>query len=289
MAGDWIKMRTNLWDDPRVTRLCDLTDQGEAAVIGGLYWLWAMADQHTEEGFLPGLTPRAIDRKTGVPGLGGALIEIGWVEEQDGGLRIVSFEEHNGASAKKRCTTAKRVANHRSGNGDVTHGALQQSNYGVTGALAREEKSREEVSPSLRSGDGAQVAPTTKRGSRLDPGWVLPKAWSDWALEKYPHWTEQIVRDEALKFRNHWHAATGKSATKLDWYGTWQNWCMSDIAQRANPMPQASIASVTAPSKAADETQAYLEKLAAETRAAREAHARRKAALEQGQPKGELA
>jgi len=48
VAGEWIKMRTNLWDDPRIARLCDLTDQSEATVIGGLYWLWAMADEHTE-------------------------------------------------------------------------------------------------------------------------------------------------------------------------------------------------------------------------------------------------
>ena len=62
MAGDWIKMRGNLWDDPRIASLCDATDQPEAMVIGGLYWLWAMADQHTEDGTLPGLTLKAIDR-----------------------------------------------------------------------------------------------------------------------------------------------------------------------------------------------------------------------------------
>ena len=42
MAGDWIKMRGNLWDDPRVAKLCDLTDCGEAQIIGKVsYWLWA--------------------------------------------------------------------------------------------------------------------------------------------------------------------------------------------------------------------------------------------------------
>ena len=34
MAGDWIKMRTNLWDDPRVSRICDITGLAEAQVIG---------------------------------------------------------------------------------------------------------------------------------------------------------------------------------------------------------------------------------------------------------------
>lgn len=79
MVGDWIKMRSNLWDDPRIARLVDLTDSSEAAVIGGLYWLWATADLHTADGFMPGLSCRQIDRKTGVLGLGQALVDIGWI------------------------------------------------------------------------------------------------------------------------------------------------------------------------------------------------------------------
>jgi hypothetical protein len=142
MAGDWIKMRSNLWDDPRVSRLCDLTESSEAAVIGGLYWLWATADQHSEDGVMPGLTSKSIDRKTGVPGLGAALVEIGWISVIATGVLIERFEEHNGASAKKRATTAKRVANHR-GNADVTQAALQEDEPSVTGALAREREEKE--------------------------------------------------------------------------------------------------------------------------------------------------
>ena len=113
MAGDWIKMRGNLWDDPRVSRLCDLTDQSEAAIVGALYWLWATADQHTEDGVMPGLTLRQIDRKTGVQGFGAALCQIGWLEDNPDGVRIVNFEDHNGTSAKRRCTDAQRKANGR--------------------------------------------------------------------------------------------------------------------------------------------------------------------------------
>lgn len=113
MAGDWIKMRSNLWDDPRVSRLCDLTDQGEAAVIGALYWLWAAADQHTETGVMTGLSLRQIDRKTGLAGFAQALCDIGWIAECEGGVCIVNFEEHNGASAKRRTLEAKRKADAR--------------------------------------------------------------------------------------------------------------------------------------------------------------------------------
>ena len=113
MAGDWIKMRSNLWDDPRVGRLCDLTGAGEAGVVGALYWLWATADQHTEDGTMPGMSSAHIDRKTGVKGIGAALVSVGWITEEDSGLSIARFEEHNGESAKRRSVDAKRKANVR--------------------------------------------------------------------------------------------------------------------------------------------------------------------------------
>lgn len=170
MAGDWIKMRSNLWDDPRVARLCDLTDQGEAAIIGGLYWLWAMADQHTEDGVLIGLTPRQIDRKTGISGFGDALVQAGWLLIDGGDAVIPHFEEHNGSSAKKRVQTARRVAAHKAGNAaDVVVGAVGSEpltlNCGlgnavsVSSALPREEKRREEEEgkPSVASGSPPQA------------------------------------------------------------------------------------------------------------------------------------
>ena len=53
----WIKMRTDLWDDPRVAALCDKLRVQEAPVIGGLYWLWKTADQHSVDGLLVEMTP----------------------------------------------------------------------------------------------------------------------------------------------------------------------------------------------------------------------------------------
>lgn len=162
MAGDWIKMRSNLWDDPRVARLCDLTDASEATVIGGLYWLWSTADQHSEDGCMPGLTPRSIDRKTGIPGFAAALIEIDWLTDDPQGVVLKRFEEHNGASAKKRAVTAKRVATHR-GNADVTQEALQEDQSGVTGALARE---REEEEKNKDIGERTDVGGETRASVR---------------------------------------------------------------------------------------------------------------------------
>lgn len=127
MAGDWIKMRSNLWDDPRVTRLADLTDTSEAAVIGGLYWLWSTADQHSVDGVMPGLSTKGVDRKTGIAGFGQALCDIGWLQDGTDGVQIPHFEEHNGDSAKKRCQTAKRVAKSKTGNVDSVSDQAQNA------------------------------------------------------------------------------------------------------------------------------------------------------------------
>lgn len=80
------------------------------------------------------------------------------------------------------------------------------------------------------------------RGKRLPADWELTKPWGEWAMAKYPHWTEAIVRDLGTGFGNHWKAKAGKDATKLDWFATWQNWCMSDITQRQYPPPKTATA-----------------------------------------------
>jgi hypothetical protein len=151
VAGEWIKVRTNLWDDPRIGQLCELTDQGEAAVIGGLYWLWATADEHSADGLLQGMTIRTIDRKTGVPGLGKALVTIGWLTEGEHGVTVARFDEHNGASAKQRAQTAKRVSNHKA-NAKVTQAALPETGDAVTDALPREDKKEELKTPHTPQG-----------------------------------------------------------------------------------------------------------------------------------------
>jgi hypothetical protein len=115
MAGDWIKMRTNLWDDPRVSRLADATRTGEATVIGGLYWLWSTADQHSVDGRLDGYTLAQVDRKTGIKGFGRALVSVGWLAEHEGGVTIPEFNAHNGASAKRRATETRRKESARAG------------------------------------------------------------------------------------------------------------------------------------------------------------------------------
>lgn len=221
MAGDWIKMRGNLWDDPRVSKLCDLTDQSEAAIVGALYWLWAAADQHTEDGLMPGLTLRQIDRKTGVQGFGAALCQIGWLEDNPDGVRIVNFEDHNGTSAKRRCTDAQRKANVRNVSASDADKQRTESGQKTPNLGAREEKRREE--------EKAEEAPSAKspRGTALPETWTLPDDWKTWAEKERPDVDPQTAADS---FRDYWVAKPGKDGRKADWLATWRNWVRNQRA-----------------------------------------------------------
>lgn len=227
MAGDWIKMRDNLWDDPRVASLCDATGQTEAPIIGGLYWLWAMADQHTEDGILPGLSTRAVDRKVGIPGFGAALVQIQWLAEVEGGLQIVRFDEHNGQSAKTRAQNAKRGAKFRAANAPVTGDGDSCNGDAVTDALPREEKRREENTT-------ASTSPVERsRVSRLPPDWQPDDSDSAFLTSQRP---DLDLRETASRFRDYWHAQPGAKGRKLDWPATWRNWVRNEKARaRASP------------------------------------------------------
>jgi hypothetical protein len=61
-----------------------------------------------------------------------------------------------------------------------------------------------------------------KRASRLNPDWVLPKDWGEWALSE--GWPETVIRQEAAKFKDYWIGRAGKDAAKLDWEATFRNW-----------------------------------------------------------------
>ncbi len=244
MAGDWIKMRGNLWDDPRVGRISDMCETSEGPVIGALYWLWTTADQHTEDGFMPGMTLRQIDRKTGLSGFGAALCDVGWIQDGPEGITIMKFEEHNGSSAKRRCMDAQRKANSRKGsapdpedgNGASASDADKtRTNEGqkAPNRGAREEKRREEVIPPPT---GGEAAGKPRPARKCPPGFAVTAEMRAWADEKYPG---VRLDEETDAFRDH----TFKAAIS-DWPGAWRNW----IRKAKSFGPQAR-ASPTAPNR----------------------------------------
>ena len=67
MAGDWIKVRSNIKDDPDVVLMAGNLNIDEFAVVGRLHAVWAWLDQHSSTGFSSiGTPPRLGVMSSGV-------------------------------------------------------------------------------------------------------------------------------------------------------------------------------------------------------------------------------
>lgn len=123
MAGSWIKMRTDLADDPAVIAIAAATGLDEDTVVGKLHRLWSWADRQTTDGNAASVTKSWIERYICAQGFVEAMVLQGWLQVDDTGISFPNFDRHNGQTGKRRALTAKRVCNARR-NANVTQSAL---------------------------------------------------------------------------------------------------------------------------------------------------------------------
>lgn len=119
MHGDAIEMRVCLLHSPRVRRMVDTLRSDESflrwaglpgegvgsaellarAVVSSLMLVWKTARSLAPDGRFDGGTMEEIDRIGGVPGLGRAMLTVGWLEADLLGVKLPNFTEHNPAPA----------------------------------------------------------------------------------------------------------------------------------------------------------------------------------------------
>ncbi|MBY4947028.1 conserved phage C-terminal domain-containing protein [Cupriavidus respiraculi] len=108
MAGDWIKMRTDLFTHPKVVRIASALKADRLRTVGGLMSVWCLFDAHSVDGKLEGYSLATIDDLIGWPGFAAAMNAVGWLDEGEESLVLPSFDTHNGQSAKRRAQDADR-------------------------------------------------------------------------------------------------------------------------------------------------------------------------------------
>lgn len=250
MAGDWIKMRTDLATDPAVIAIADDTGLDEDSVVGKLHRLWSWADQQTEDGNARGnakgnargVTEKWIDRYLGAQGFARAMASAGWLEIYDDGIVFPDFQKHNGQTGKRRALTAKRVATCKAKKGNAIGNAEVTQE-----ALPREEKRRviEDTSTNVEVAlHVPHAAPQTSEFSfPLVSGhiWQMPQLVADQYMATYAEYLD--VRKEFAKAR-HWlmepkhKARRPKSATGMRKFLTsWLNRADEYREHRANKNP----------------------------------------------------
>ena len=152
MAGDWIKMRIDIADDPAVIGMASALDITEDEVVGKLHRIWSWADKHTASGFVPRITGKWIDRYINLQGFSEQMQAVGWIIIADDGVTFPSFDRHNGKSAKSRAENTERARNSRKSRDESVTSVDCLSQKKRDESVTREEKRREEKKTNTRSG-----------------------------------------------------------------------------------------------------------------------------------------
>lgn len=211
MSG-WIKMGVGLRRHPKVVRMAFALKADKLRVIGALHAVWCVFDEHSDDGHLDCYTLAIMDDEIGWRGFSAAMNAIGWLIETPEGLQAPDYEEHNGASAKRRALDAQSKGKRRHSSARSPH-ECHQSGGGDCGQLSashadtlrnREEK-KQEIPPIAPQGGqdrpdipcpySAIVAlyhehlpslpraklmpPARQRAMRKAWGWVLSSTTSD--------------------------------------------------------------------------------------------------------------
>lgn len=155
MAGDWIKVRKCLPNDPRIVRMASALKTDRFRTLGGVLSAWCLFDEHTDCGRLDGYTAELLDEVVGFPKLAAAMEAVGWLVVGDGFLVAPRFEKHNGKTAKRRCQETDRKRSARDADRKRTI----------------EEKRREELpaTTSAREQQAEFLCLTHPAGSRTQP------------------------------------------------------------------------------------------------------------------------
>jgi hypothetical protein len=244
VAGDWIKMRMDLPEDPAVYRLARITGLDRLSVIGRLYAFWAWADKHAVDGRVDGASTLDVDDITRHNGFADAMAQVKWLDVGSDYLAIPKHDRHNGESAKERSLKNARQAKWRGDKGVAvdeppsTQASTQSSTQASTTASTREEKRREEKKTPTNVGESA------KRATRKCPSdFVLTDEMRGWAAAEFP---AVDLGSAFAKFRDHTFT---KSIT--DWPATLRNWIRKEADFNHAKKPSAVIASFAQQEEAA--------------------------------------
>ncbi len=111
MTGEWIKLRKDLFDNPKVIQMSELVGLDAWGVVGRLAALWSWVDGHSVDGRRLTVPRSWIDKRVECDGFADAMESVGWLEGSDGSLTFPEWEQHNASTGKARAleTEAKRL------------------------------------------------------------------------------------------------------------------------------------------------------------------------------------
>lgn len=196
MAGDWLKVRHDLHDDPSVIQIAAALEMPEDEVVGKLvrFWTWVdrqcatekvtlAASRSRNESDARSVTVAWLDRYVGAPGFADAMFAAGWLVDTRGDIIIPNFDRHLSQGAKRRALAARR-------NAKLRHERDGVSVTNVTPGASRNELLEKEKEKELQEGDKPPLPPKPRAAKKpatippvLDTSAFLA-AWADYTQHR---------------------------------------------------------------------------------------------------------
>lgn len=154
MAGDWIKVRVRLVDDPAVLAISTRFGMLPETVVGYLIRAWSWATDQLVDGHASGVTLAHFDRVVGLPNFGESLVQVGWLKATKSGLIFPKWDRHLSQGSKARALATNRQSHKRHGE-SVTKTRPEKR---------RAEDRREQESSAAPDGPVPEIAPSLLTG-----------------------------------------------------------------------------------------------------------------------------
>ena len=254
----WIKMRTDLKTHPKVVRMSSALKADRLRVIGGLWSVWGTFDTHSVDGTLVGYSFFAIDEDLGWPGFAEAMAAVNWlVEVENEGLEIPEFDEHNGASAKRRAGDSKRKGVDRKSDPGA------DGSWNGDGQMSASDADKKQTREELDKRKSKKVGPPNPPagGSDIGPASGFVEFWDAWPrsdrkggkAECVKVWEEKALEIEAPAIVAHvcamaktegWTKQGGEFVPAPAVYLRGRRWDGAEMPQPAGRRPDAPLTDV---------------------------------------------
>jgi hypothetical protein len=204
----WIKIETTTPDKPEVIAMAvRLRMKDPDTVTGKLVRLWAWADANSIDGHDLCIPRASIDRLTACKGFAAAMEAVGWLIERDGMLTFPGFDRHNGDSAKRRATEARKKQRQRGGDKAPDAGG-KKTGTNVPDPAGQNRGPEEEIESGER--ERGRDALGNSPAADLGPCW-------EFLLSLRPEWGASPVPSEAERAEWQRNRAAAEGIAPATW------------------------------------------------------------------------
>lgn len=219
-------MMVGLRRHPKVVQIVSALKADRLRVVGGLYAVWGVFDEHSVDGRLPGYSFEMMDEEIGWPGFSAAMHGVGWLDrDADCGLVMPRFQTHNGTSAKRRAEDTERKRRER---GACPENVRDSADSVLSPSLgSKDQEEKETRARKIAIPDDFAIRPE-------DREWAKKNGFGQYLDLHYAYFVDWANGDRAKRRYTDWHASF-RNCVRADWGDVRKS------AQRASGGPTPSV------------------------------------------------